>query len=154
MEPIDILIDDLSNPKVIEFLNDHLRHMVEITPPGCVHALDVEALKKPEITFWTVWERSVLVCCGALKELDATHAELKSMRTAPSHLGKGIASRLLEHIITEAKKKGYQRISLETGSYDAFIPARHLYEKFGFKYCKPFSDYDENPNSVFMTKDL
>ncbi|MCG8638290.1 MAG: GNAT family N-acetyltransferase [Desulfobacterales bacterium] len=154
MESIDILIDDLSNPKVIEFLNDHLRHMVEITPPGCVHALDVEALKKPEITFWTVWERSVLVCCGALKELNATHAELKSMRTAPSHLGKGIASRLLEHILTEAKKKGYQRISLETGSYDAFTPARNLYEKFGFKYGKPFSDYNENPNSVFMTKDL
>ena len=105
MEPIDILIDDLSNPKVIEFLNDHLRHMVEITPPGCVHALDVEALKKPEITFWTVWERSVLVCCGALKELDATHAELKSMRTAPSHQGKALLPVCWSTFLPRLKRK-------------------------------------------------
>ena len=154
MEHINIVIDDLASSKVIAFLNDHLQHMIKITPPGCVHALDIEALKKPEITFWSVWKESELVCCGALKELNSNEAELKSMRTSPAHLGKGIASHLLEYILSEAKKRGYHRISLETGSYEAFKPARNLYEKFGFKYCKPFSDYSENPNSVFMTIEL
>ena len=151
LDSISIVIDDITSPGVIAFLNDHLQHMIKVTPPGCVHALDIEALKKPEITFWSAWEESQLVCCGALKELNAREAELKSMRTAPSHLGKGIASYLLEFILSEAKRRGYHRISLETGSYDAFKPARNLYEKFGFKYCDPFSDYSEDPNSVFMT---
>lgn len=149
--PIDILVDDLTQPAVIGFLDDHLRHMIDVTPPGFVHALDIEALRKPEITFWSVWEGSILVGCGALKELDAEHAELKSMRTAPSHLKQGIASRLLEHILMEARQRGFRRISLETGSYEAFKPARKLYEKFGFAYCGPFEGYDANPNSVFMT---
>ena len=154
MKPIKIVIDDLTSPKVIAFLNDHMQHMIKITPPGCVHALDIEALKRPEITFWSVWEESELVCCGALKELNSREAELKSMRTLPSHLGKGIASHLLKLILSEAKRRGYHRISLETGSYEAFRPARNLYEKFGFKYSKPFSDYYENPNSVFMTIEI
>ena len=154
MNSVDIIIDDLSNPEVIKFLHDHLEHMIAVTPSGCVHALDLEALKKPEITFWTVWEKGELICCGALKELDARHAELKSMRTAPAHLGKGIASNLLEFILAEARKRGYQRISLETGSYEAFKPARRLYTKFGFTYCEPFSEYTKNPNSVFMTTSL
>lgn len=154
MNAVDIIIDDLSNPEVIKFLHAHLEHMIRVTPPGCVHALDVEALKKPEITFWTVWEKGVLICCGALKELDSRHAELKSMRTAPEHLGKGIASYLLEFILAEAEKRGYRRVSLETGSYEAFKPARNLYTKFGFNYCEPFSDYTKNPNSVFMTISL
>ncbi len=154
MNSITIAIDDLSKPEVITFLNDHLQHMIRITPPGCVHALDVEALKKPEVTFWSVWEESELICCGALKELNSREAEIKSMRTAPSHLGKGMASRLLKHILAEANRRGYQRVSLETGSYDAFRPARNLYKKYGFKYCEPFSDHIDNPSSVFMTIDL
>lgn len=154
LKSIDIVIDDLSNPEVIAFLNDHLQHMIEVTPAGCVHALDIEALQKPGITFWSVWEESILVGCGALKEVNSNEAELKSMRTAPSHLGRGVASYLLEYILSEAKGLGYQRVSLETGSYDAFVPARNLYSKFGFRYCEPFSDYIENPNSVFMTIDL
>ena len=147
-------VDDLSDPRVIEFLEDHLRHMIAVTPPGCVHALDVEALRKPEITFWTVWEKRSVVCCGALKKLDATHAELKSMRTATTHAGKGIASGLLRHILAEARKRGFERVSLETGSYEAFFPARRLYEKYGFVYCEPFSDYPKNATSVFMTIQL
>jgi putative acetyltransferase len=154
MNAVDIIIDDLTNPEVIKFLHDHLEHMIRVTPPGCVHALDVEALKRPEITFWTVWKQGTLICCGALKELDPRHAELKSMRTAPAQLGKGIASYLLEFILAEAKKRGYQRLSLETGSYEAFKPARNLYTKFGFNYCEPFSGYTKNPNSVFMTISL
>ena len=154
MESVSIVLDDLTNSKVVAFLDDHLQHMIKVSPPGCVHALDIEALKKPEITFWSVWERSQLVCCGALKELNSREAELKSMRTAPSHLGRGIASHLLEYVLSEAKRRGYHRISLETGSYDAFKPARNLYEKFGFKYCEPFSGYSKNLNSVFMTVEL
>ncbi len=149
-----IIVDDLSNPEVIHFLNDHLRHMIEVTPPGCVHALDIEALKKPEITFWTVWDRALLICCGALKKLNPNEVELKSMRTAPSHLGKGIASFLLKYILSEAKKHNYKKIYLETGSYKTFEPARKLYEKFGFKYCAPFSDYIENSNSVYMVLNI
>lgn len=98
--------------------------------------------------------RNDLLGCGALKELDPYHGEIKSMRTAKEHLRKGVAKKLLQHIVEEAKKRGYQRLSLETGSMDAFEPARKLYASFGFEYCKPFSDYKEDPNSVFMTKEL
>ncbi|MGI9535630.1 MAG: GNAT family N-acetyltransferase, partial [Desulfocapsaceae bacterium] len=101
-----------------------------------------------------VWDEQTLLCCGALKELTAQHAELKSMRTTPAHLGKGLASVLLRHILSEARKRNYKRLSLETGSYEAFVPARKLYEKFGFSYCGPFSDYTDNSNSVFMTIQL
>lgn len=153
-DTLSVRIDDLSDQRVIKFLEDHLQHMVEITPPGCVHALNIDELKKPDITFWTVWDEQTLLCCGALKELTAQHAELKSMRTTPAHLGKGLASVLLRHILSEARKRNYKRLSLETGSYEAFVPARKLYEKFGFSYCGPFSDYTDNSNSVFMTIQL
>ena len=144
----------LSNPAVIAFLGEHIQHMISVTPPGCVHALDIEALKKPEITFWSAWEKSSLVGCGALKILDQHHAEIKSMRTATSYRGRGVASHLLKFILSEAKKRKLNRVSLETGSYEAFKPARSLYEKFGFSYCEPFADYHLNSNSVFMTIEL
>lgn len=153
-DKLNIRIDEVSDQRVIQFLEDHLHHMIEITPPGCVHALDIDALKRPGVTFWTVWDEQTLLCCGALKELTPQHAELKSMRTAPTHLGKGIASVLLRHILLEARKRKYKRLSLETGSYEAFVPARKLYEKFGFSYCGPFSDYSNNSNNVFMTIQL
>ena len=149
-----IKIDDLSGPEVIDLLEEHLQHMINVTPAESVHALDIEALKKPEITFWSVWGGSELVGCGALKELDSQHAEIKSMHTASSHLGKGVASHLLEYILTEARRRKYKRVSLETGSFDAFKPARNLYTKFGFIYCEPFSDYIKGPNTVFMTIEL
>ena len=151
---MDIKIDDLSSPEVIGLLEEHLNNMIHVTPPGSVHALDIEALKKPEITFWSVWEGSILIGCGAIKELDPQHAEIKSMRTALSHLGKGVASHLLEYILTEARQRKYRRISLETGSFDAFKPARNLYTKFGFTYCDPFSDYIQDQNTVFMAIEL
>jgi putative acetyltransferase len=149
-----IKVDDLSGAEVIDLLEEHLQHMIKVTPPESVHALDIEALKKPGITFWSVWKESQLVGCGALKELDSQHAEIKSMRTASSHLGKGVASHLLEYILTEARRRNYKRVSLETGSFDAFKPARNLYTKFGFTYCEPFSDYIQDPNTVFMTIEL
>jgi putative acetyltransferase len=124
------------------------------SPPESVHALDIEGLRRPEITFWTAWEGGELLGCGALKELDARHAEIKSMRTAARHLRKGVAAKLLTHIIEEARRRGYRRLSLETGSAEAFEPARRLYAGFGFTYCGPFADYVEDPFSVFMTREF
>ncbi len=121
------------------------------SPPESVHALDLEALRAPEVTFWSVWQGSELVGCGALEELDASHGELKSMRTASSHLRKGIAATLLTHILNVAKERAYRRLSLETGSADAFAPARALYSRFGFEPSGPFADYLDDPYSVFMT---
>jgi putative acetyltransferase len=128
--------------------------MRSVSPPESKHALDLDALRIPEITFWSVSDAGLIVGCGALKRLDAVHAELKSMRTAPAVKRSGIASRLLAHILAEAVAMGFVRISLETGSAPFFEPARRLYEKFGFQYCQPFSNYIDDPNSTFMEKIL
>ena len=150
----EIRIDDLRGPEIAELLTDHLRCMAEVSPPESRHALNLEELRQPNVTFWSVWQERELVGCGALKELDSRHGEIKSMRTAQAHLRKGIATMLLEHIISEAKRRGYARVSLETGSMPYFVPAHRLYHKFGFKPCAPFDGYVEDPNSLFMTKDL
>jgi putative acetyltransferase len=128
--------------------------MKAVTPPKSKHALDLDGLRKPEITFWTVWDGERLVGCGALKELDPGHGELKSMRTAATARRSGTATAILLHIIREANRRGYRRLSLETGALPFFEPARRLYAKFGFIPCGPFSTYTEDPNSVFMTKEL
>jgi putative acetyltransferase len=149
-----IIIDDLTGPEVAELLEEHLQNMAKHSPPESRHALNLDGLRKPEITFWSAWEDEELVGCGALKELDKQHGEIKSMRTSSSHLRKGVAKRMLQHILEEAKKRNYRRLSLETGSMAAFEPARRLYASFGLQECKPFSDYIEDPNSVFMTMEL
>lgn len=143
--------DDLTGDDVIELIREHLEGMAGHSPPESIHALPLDGLKQPDMTFWSIWEGKELVGMGALKELDASHGEIKSMRTASAHLRKGIANRMLKHIMNEASKRGYKRLSLETGSADAFMPARKLYEQFGFCYCSPFSEYSADPNSVFMT---
>lgn len=149
-----ILVDDLNSPAVIALLQEHLHAMTLHSPPESIHALDVSALKKPGITFWAVWQDDELMGCGALKQLDRQHGEIKSMRTSSKHLRKGVAARLMQHILDEAGKRKYRRLSLETGSMEAFAPARKLYANFGFAYCEPFADYVEDPNSVFMTRDI
>ncbi len=116
--------------------------------------LDLDDLRAPEVTFWTAWEEEDLLGCGALKALDDVHGEIKSMHTAEAHRGKGVAARLLQHIIDEAQKRSFRRLSLETGSMEAFSPARRLYEKFGFVECPPFADYRLDPYSLFMTREL
>lgn len=151
---MQIRIDDLSGPEIRGLLQEHLASMHLHSPPESVHALPIEGLRKPEITFWTVWENGDLLGCGALKELDSHHGEIKSMRTASRHMKKGVARTLLGHIIGEAGRRGYRRLSLETGSMQAFEPARQLYERSGFTFCEPFADYVEDPNSVFMTREL
>jgi putative acetyltransferase len=151
---MEIRIDDLSSPKIIELLREHLHSMTLHSPPESIHALDIEALRQPEITFWSVWDGSGLMGCGAIKELDSQHGEIKSMRTASAHLRKGVAAALMRHILDEARRRGYQRLSLETGSMEAFAPAHRLYASFGFKECAPFADYVEDPYSIFMSKEL
>jgi len=151
---MNIKVDDLRGPEIHQLLREHLQSMALHSPPESVHALDIEALRQPEITFWTAWEGAELLGCGALKELDAQHAEIKSMRTSTPHLRKGVAGKLLAHIIEEAQRRAYRRLSLETGSANAFAPARNLYERFGFSFCEPFADYAADPYSVFMTRKL
>jgi putative acetyltransferase len=149
-----IEIDDLSRPQVHALLREHLDDMHAVSPPESVHALDLDALKRPEVTFWSVWDGDALMGCGALKELDPHHGEIKSMRTAAAHRRKGVARAVLECIVAEARRRQYRRLSLETGSMAAFRPAQRLYESFGFACCAPFGDYRDDPNSVFMTKRL
>lgn len=149
-----IVVDDLTGPEIAEFLDEHVQQMRSLTPLESKHALDLDALRDPGITFWSMFDGDALVGCGAIKRLDAGHAELKSMRTAPDRQRGGIGSRLLEHIIGEATRMGFTRLSLETGSADFFRPARRLYEKFGFTFCEPFADYRLDPHSVYMTRTL
>ena len=151
---MEIKIDDLESAEVHDLLQEHLRNMALHSPPESVHALDIDALRGDDITFWTAWEGQELLGCGALKELDLQHGEIKSMRTSAAHLRKGVARNLLDHILDEAKRRGYTRISLETGSMAAFEPAQKLYSSFDFTYCGPFADYVDDPFSVFMTRNI
>jgi len=147
-----IELDDPAAPDVRALLEEHLRDMHAQSPRESVHALDVSGLKVPSITFWTVRDADgLLLGCGALKELDARHGEIKSMRTPRSLRRRGAGRAVLAHIVDEARRRGYGRLSLETGSQVAFAPARRLYESAGFVRCGPFGDYREDPNSVFMT---
>ena len=153
MKPsLEIRVDDLRSPQIVRLLNEHLRSMSSISPPESCHALDLDELRQPEIAFWSIWDGPELAGCGALKELDRQHAEIKSMRTAEKYRRKGIVSHLLRHMLDEARRRGYRRLSLETGSMAYFEPARRLYASFGFTYCPPFATYIEDPNSLFMTK--
>ncbi|EIL92534.1 acetyltransferase [Rhodanobacter fulvus Jip2] len=147
-----IRVDDLTGSDIIQLLREHLQGVAQHSPPESIHALDLDGLRRPDITFWSVWNDGQLMGCGALKELDRRHGEIKSMRTSAAHLRKGVAARLMQHILEEAGRRGYERLSLETGSMEAFAPARRLYARFGFVMCGPFAGYVEDPNSVFMTR--
>lgn len=149
-----IRLDDLTDPRVHALLEEHLQNMRVISPPCRVHALDLAGLRRPEITFWSVWDGDEVLGCGALKQLDPTHGEVKSMRTAVAHRRKGVARAVLERILTDARSRGYARLSLETGAAEPFAPAHRLYETFGFVRCWAFADYPADPNSVFMTLTL
>ncbi len=146
--------DDLSGPEIYALLQEHLQGMALLSPPESIHALDLEALRKPEITFWTAWEERELLGCGALKQMDAQRGEIKSMRTASRHLRKGVARALLHHILKEVGTRGYHWLFLETGSSSGFAPAHKLYASCGFAFCPPFADYAEDPNSVFMMREV
>jgi putative acetyltransferase len=152
---VKIVVDDLTGPEIAAFLNEHVEEMLSITPPESKHALDLDGLRQPGITFWSALDDDgALVGCAALKRLDDRHGEVKSMRTATARKRSGVATALMEHILAEATRMGFTRLSLETGSAEFFRPARGLYAKFGFDYCEPFADYRPDPHSVFMTRSL
>jgi putative acetyltransferase len=151
---VEIIRDDLSGPAIAAFLEAHVQQMREITPPESKHALDLDGLRRPEVTFWSMMDGDTVLGCGALQRLDAEHAELKSMRTSPAHRRQGIAARMLEHILAEATGMGLARISLETGADEFFAPARTLYRKYGFTPCEPFAEYVLDPLSVYLSRSL
>lgn len=147
-------IDPLDGPEIAALLGEHLQDMYRISPPESVHALDLEKLRGPGITFWSAWSGGVLAGCVALKELDAGHGEIKSMRTATAQRGRGVGAALLDHLLEQARVCGFRRLSLETGTQPEFAPARALYARYGFVPCGPFGDYAADPCSTFMTRAL
>jgi putative acetyltransferase len=151
---MEIRIDDLTGSEIQLLVREHLEDMAQNSTIESCHALNVEQLRKSGITFWSAWSNHELLGCGALKELNPQHGEIKSMHTVSAHRGEGVATQLLNHILKEAKRRNYKRVSLETGSMDSYAPARNLYVKFGFKECEPFADYVQDPLSFFMTKEL
>lgn len=149
-----IELDDLTRPEVHALLADHLADMHATSPAESVHALDLTGLRRPDVTMWTLWDNGTLLGCAALRELSTDAGEIKSMRTVAESRGRGLGRLLLEHLIAEAQRRGYRRLSLETGAEDFFAPARRLYERHGFIECPPFGDYTLDPHSVYMTREL
>jgi len=148
---MNIMEGGLDDPRVVALLEIHVTRSRAETAPGSEHALDLAGLKAPDITFWSAWEGDALVGVGALKRLSADHGEIKSMHTAEAARGRGVGSAMLRHIIATARRRGMSRLSLETGSWPFFVPARAMYARHGFVECPPFGDYRLDPNSVFMT---
>lgn len=149
-----IVPDDLTAPAVRDLIAEHLDEMFATSPPESVHALPLASLESPDVTVWSAWDGDEVLGCGALKELDASHGEVKSMGTRAAARGRGVGAAILATILAEARARGYQRLSLETGSEEHFAPARRLYARHGFEECPPFADYTDDPNSVFMTRTL
>ncbi len=148
---LKIVPGGLDDPRVVALLEHHVATARAATAAGSAHALDLEALKSAEISFWSVWDADKLVGVGALKELSRTHGEIKSMHTASSARRLGVGRALLRHIVEVARAKGMNQLSLETGSWTYFDAAQALYRSQGFSECPPFGDYVADPNSVFMT---
>jgi putative acetyltransferase len=149
-----IVSGGLDDPRVLALLELHVTRARSETARGSDHALDPSELKSPEISFWAVWDEGVLLGVGALKRLTPDHGEVKSMHTAESARRRGVGSVVLQQLIAEARERGMRRLSLETGSWDYFVPARAFYRRHGFVECAPFAEYEPDPNSVFMTLDL
>jgi putative acetyltransferase len=153
-EGLRIVEDDLSGAEIAALLRWHLDEMYRLFPPEVVYALPIERLRAPDVTFFSAWDGEELAGCGALKEIDPDHGEIKSMRAAPGHLGKGVGKTILRHLLAEAGRRGYERVSLETGAIPELLPARRLYESHEFVRCGPFGDYPDDLASVFMTRTL
>jgi putative acetyltransferase len=147
-----IVEDDLTGEAIARLLQLHLNEMHQFSPPESVHAMPIERLREADVTFWSAWEGDSLAACGALKQLDARHGEIKSMRAAPEYRGKGAGRAILLHLLSEAEQRGYAQVSLETGSTDEFEPARSLYAAHGFAGCGPFGIYHDDPFSIFMSR--
>ena len=142
---------NFDNPEVNNFLLKHFIELRSVSPVGSAHVLDIAGLKDPSIKFWSLWDKNNLMGSGALKFLDKEHGEFKSIRVNDKFRSKGNGSKVINHLINEAKKLNIKRLSLETGSGTFFLPARKLFVKCGFKDCKPFSHYKDDVNSVYMS---
>lgn len=149
---MQITVDAPTRPEVLALLQEHLADMYATSPPESVHALDAAALAGPGMTFWTLRDEGEVLGCAALKELDPRHGEIKSMRTAVAARRRGVARKLLDHVLATAVERGYERLSLETGTQDFFAPARALYLSRGFEACEPFASYGPDPHSAFFTR--
>ena len=145
---------NLDTPEFVALIETHAELMLSLSPPGSCHFLPMEGLRDPAVTVWEMRDGEELVGCGGLKELSASHGEIKSMHTLAAKRGAGLGRKMLEHVMGEANARGYERLSLETGSMDGFKPSRTPYQSCGFEICAPFADYVEDPNSVFMTRAL
>ncbi|HAY06043.1 MAG TPA: GNAT family N-acetyltransferase [Hyphomonas sp.] len=150
----EIRPDDLSSAEMADLIAIHAHTMLAASPPESCHFLPIEGLRQPSVSVWSMWEEGSLIGCGALKDLGDGTGEIKSMHTREALRGRGLGRVMLEFILGEARRRGYTALWLETGSMDAFIPARRLYEAYGFTYCGPFGDYVDDPNSTFMTLKL
>lgn len=148
---MQIRIADLDDPAFLALMEEHADAMAATAPPESRHALDLSGLRQPGVQVWTLHEDGQLLGCGALQRIDAQHVEIKSMRTALAQQRRGVARRLLAHLLDQARAGGYARASLETGSMDYFAPARRLYASAGFRPCPPFGHYVEDPNSCYLT---
>ena len=146
--------DDLTGPEIAALLRLHLFEMHSWSPPESVHAMPIERLRQPDVTFYSAWDEDRLAACGAIKQLGDTHGELKSMRADPAWRGRGAGKAVLAHLLMVARARGYTRVSLETGKPEMFMPARRLYESHGFAPCPAFSDYVEDDFSMCMTLEL
>lgn len=145
-----ILLDDLTHPDVQALLKAHLDDMHENSPEDSSYALDLAGLQAADVSFWVAWENGEVAGCGALKELSPTSGEIKSMRTHVDHMRKGVAAKMLEHLLMVAKSRGYSLLSLETGTDPVFDPAVQLYQKYGFEMGDVFSDYRPSPYNQFL----
>lgn len=150
---MQIRVDNVTHPEVLALLQEHAALMESWSPPDACHYFNAEALRAPDMTVWTLWDGDALVGCGGLKAMDG-EGEIKSMHTRPAHRGKGAGRLMLEHVLAEARARTYTALSLETGPQEGFLPARKLYEAYGFDYSGPFGDYTPNGNSVFMRLEL
>jgi putative acetyltransferase len=146
----EIRPDDLTGPEIAALLATHAETMRAASPPGSCHYLPIDGLRHASVSVWSLWEEGELLGCGALRDLGDGTGEIKSMHTRAAGRGRGVGGAMLAHLIEEASRRGYTALYLETGSMDAFQPARRLYEGSGFAYCGPFAGYVEDPNSVFM----
>lgn len=151
---MDIREGGLDEPQVVDLLHLHFAHMLANSPKDSCHFLDLSGLRARDVTFWSAWDGAALLGCGALRQLDPAHGEVKSMRTAPEHVRRGVGAAILERIMEAARRRGYRRLSLETGSGEAFDAAQRLYRLFGFSECPPFGDYTADPFSRFMSRPL
>ena len=146
--------DDLTGPEIAALLQLHLDEMHQWSPPESVHAMPIERLRASDVTFYSAWHGERLAACGAIKELDPAHGEVKSMRAHPDFRGRGAGKAVLAHLLAQARARGYARVSLETGRPETYLPARQLYERNGFTECPPFGDYLADGFSVCMTREL